>query len=116
MLLLPSGFRSGVQLGSNVSKGHTGSILKTHNFYPGADQCSGETFSLLSEGSSLVTRLVLTLPRNMPPPLLCFNPGTYVGVTVSVNIQSVLSRVSVIKTRFWIGESVYWFFTSRNYN
>jgi hypothetical protein len=28
----------------------------------------------------------------------------------------VLSRVSVAKTRVWIGESVYWIFPSRNYN
>jgi hypothetical protein len=27
-----------------------------------------------------------------------------------------LSRVSVTKTRFWTGESVYWIFTIRNYN
>jgi hypothetical protein len=27
-----------------------------------------------------------------------------------------LSRVSVTKTRVWNGESVYWIFTSRNYN
>jgi hypothetical protein len=28
----------------------------------------------------------------------------------------ILSRVSVTKARVWIGESVYWIFTSRNYN
>jgi hypothetical protein len=28
----------------------------------------------------------------------------------------ILSRVSVTKTRVWIGESVYWMFTSRSYN
>jgi hypothetical protein len=27
----------------------------------------------------------------------------------------ILSRVGVTKTRVWIGESVYWIFTSRNY-
>jgi hypothetical protein len=30
--------------------------------------------------------------------------------------QNILSRVWVTKTRVWIGESVYWIFTSRNYN
>jgi hypothetical protein len=28
----------------------------------------------------------------------------------------ILSRVSVTKTRVWIGDSVYWIFTSHNYN
>jgi hypothetical protein len=28
----------------------------------------------------------------------------------------ILSRVTVTYTLFWIGESVYWLFTRRNYN
>jgi hypothetical protein len=36
--------------------------------------------------------------------------------SLSIGEQYILSRVSVTKTRVWIGESVYWIFTSRNYN
>jgi hypothetical protein len=32
------------------------------------------------------------------------------------SILKILSRVSLIKTRVWISESIYWFFTSRNNN
>jgi hypothetical protein len=35
---------------------------------------------------------------------------------LTITTIQVLSRISVIKTRVWIGESVYWNFTSRNYN
>jgi hypothetical protein len=48
--------------------------------------------------------------RISPPPTRC----AHFILTNSATI--ILSRVSVTKTRVWIGESVYWIFTSRNYN
>jgi hypothetical protein len=40
----------------------------------------------------------------------------YICILININIYIyILSRVSVTKTRVWIGESVYWIFTS-NYN
>jgi hypothetical protein len=46
-----------------------------------------------------------------------FNLGSDKNLDDTVTqIHKVLSRVSVTKTLVWIGESVYWIVTSRNYN